>query len=137
MPRSYIQGHNAALFGHQVLHLSSAPDSIQPHDARLASHGAQAPQRIIETVAVQDRAQVQRLVVRGGLAQGTQELAQPAVNTVFWPEPARPVLADFVQGGLHVSPRRLMQQYRPCRAIRDWLSLLLCGGQSGLLMFAT
>jgi hypothetical protein len=63
VPLGHIQRSERARVGHQVLHLSSAPDCIQAHLALVAVHGAQAPQRVVQAVAFENRAERQRLII--------------------------------------------------------------------------
>jgi hypothetical protein len=46
-----------------MLNLTSAPHGVKPHLAVPAGNGAQAPQRVLNAVAVQDSGQRQRLVI--------------------------------------------------------------------------
>jgi hypothetical protein len=93
VPLGHIQRGQRAWVGHKVLHLSSAPDRIQSHLAPVTVHGTQAPERVVQPVAVKNRAERQRLVISLRFAQMPQQLG-PAVG-------ARAVGADFVQGGVN------------------------------------
>jgi hypothetical protein len=69
VPLGHIQRGQRAWAGYQVLHLSSAPDRIQPHLTLVAVHGAQAPQRVVQAVAVENGQQADGLVVGLRLAE--------------------------------------------------------------------
>jgi hypothetical protein len=88
----HIKRGQTALVRHQVLHLPRAPHGIQPRLAVDAGAGAQAPQRIVQPVAVEDRRQRQRFVIGLRFVEVTQQLG-PAVC-------AGSVCADFVEGSV-------------------------------------
>jgi hypothetical protein len=73
VPLGYIQRSERARVGHQVLHLSSAPDCIQAHLALVPINGTQAPQRVVQAVAFENRAERQRLVVGLRFAEVAQQ----------------------------------------------------------------
>jgi hypothetical protein len=50
-----VQRRDAARVRHQMLDLPRAPDGIQPEFAVMPSDSTQAPQRIVQAVAVQHR----------------------------------------------------------------------------------
>jgi hypothetical protein len=50
-----VQRGNRTRVGHQMLDLPRAPDGIQPEFAVVSRDGAQAPERIVQAVAVEDR----------------------------------------------------------------------------------
>jgi hypothetical protein len=92
VPFGHIQRSQTARVGHQVLHLSCAPHCVQPRLAVDAAARSQAPQRVVQTVAVEDGDKRQRLAVGLRLSKMAQQLG-PAIS-------ARLVGADFVEGGV-------------------------------------
>jgi hypothetical protein len=80
-----------------MLNLPSAPHGEQTYLALMSVNSTQAPQSIVQTVAVENRAKRQRLVIGLRLAQMAQQFG-PATK-------AGAVLADFVQGCVdHFTP---------------------------------
>jgi hypothetical protein len=55
VPLGNIQRGQTARVGHQVLDLPRAPDGIQPEFAVMPGHSTQAPERIVQAVAVEHR----------------------------------------------------------------------------------
>jgi hypothetical protein len=78
MTLGHIQRGQRALVGHQVLHLSGTPHGVQPNLTLVTAHGAETPQRVVQSVAVEDRAERQRLVIGLRFAEVAQQL-RPAV----------------------------------------------------------
>jgi hypothetical protein len=67
-----IERAQAARVCYQVLDLTCAPDCVQPDFAVVSGHGAQAPQRIVQAIAVKDRRDCKRLVVGLSFAEMRQ-----------------------------------------------------------------
>jgi hypothetical protein len=67
----HIKGSQRARVRHQVLHLSGAPHGVQSCLTVDAFAGAQAPQRVVQAVAVEDGDQRQRLIVGLSFAKVT------------------------------------------------------------------
>jgi hypothetical protein len=67
----YIQRSQRARVRHQVLYLSGAPDCVEACLTVDAFAGAQAPQRVVQAVAVENRRQRQWLVIGLRLAKVT------------------------------------------------------------------
>jgi hypothetical protein len=91
VPLGHIQRSQRARVRHQVLHLPSAPHGVEPCLSVDAVASTQAPQGVVEPVAIQDGSDRHGLVVGLRLAEMTQELG-PAAS-------ARAVLSDFFEGG--------------------------------------
>jgi hypothetical protein len=73
VPLGHIQRGQRAWIGYQVLHPSSAPDRIQAHLTLVPIDGTQAPERVGQAVAVENRTNRQRLVVGLRLAEVAQQ----------------------------------------------------------------
>jgi hypothetical protein len=69
VPLGHIQRGKAARVDHKVLHLSSAPDQVQPQLTLVPIDGAQAPDRVVQAVAFENGQQADGLVIGLRLAQ--------------------------------------------------------------------
>jgi hypothetical protein len=78
MVLGHIQRSKDARVFRQVLHLAGAPDRIQSHLLLVPIDCTQAPQRIVQPVAFEDRGERQRLVVGLCFAEVTQQFG-PAI----------------------------------------------------------
>ena len=90
-----IDRSNRVRISHQVLHLPCTPHRVKPDLAIMAFDRTQAPQRIVEPVAVENRDDSHRLIVGFRLAEMPQKF-RPAVG-------ARMMGSDFVKRRLHYS----------------------------------
>jgi hypothetical protein len=63
VPLGHIQRGQRVRVRHQVLHLSGAPHCVQPRLSVDAVAGTQAPQGVVQPVAVEDGDERQRLIV--------------------------------------------------------------------------
>jgi hypothetical protein len=88
------------LIGHQVLHLSGTPDAEQADFTVVTFDGLQAPQRVIQAVAVQYRDDAQRFVISLGFAEVSEEFL-PAFG-------AWRFVTDLIQRRLHLLLRLLV-----------------------------
>jgi hypothetical protein len=87
-----IQRSQRARVSHQVLYLSGAPDCVESSLTVDTVAGTQAPEGVVQSVAVEDGDEKQWLVVGLRLAKMLEQLG-PSVS-------ARIVRADLVQGGV-------------------------------------
>jgi hypothetical protein len=71
-PLSNNQGLLAAISVHQMFDLTGAPDRVQADFFVAAFDGTQAPQRIIQAVAVEDLHDAYWIVVGFSFVQGAQ-----------------------------------------------------------------
>ena len=88
-----IERRNRARINHQMLHPPRAPDRIQPNLTVVSGDSAQTPQRIVKSVAVEDRADQNRFVICLRFSKMAQQLC-PAIG-------ARLMLADCVKRCFH------------------------------------
>jgi len=68
------------LISHQVLDLSSAPNAKQSDFTVAAFDRLQAPQRIIQTIAIQHRYDAQRLIISFGFSEMAKQFL-PSLGT--------------------------------------------------------